>query len=64
MTTPDHKEALDGLLARADLPIEPDEYDMLLRLYPMIRAETDALRIDEVRYADPADIYSAAPKPQ
>lgn len=39
--------------------MEEEEYERLLRMYPLLREQVAALRIPEVRYAEPADIYSA-----
>jgi hypothetical protein len=38
-----------------------EEYSALLALYPFLRERTAALRMPEVRYAEPALIYSALP---
>jgi hypothetical protein len=56
---PSAKEALDMTLGLAKLPIEEDEYAQLLRMYPLLKEQAAALRIPEVRYGEPADIYPA-----
>jgi hypothetical protein len=59
MTTPTDKNAVDTILGLAQLPIIEEEYERLLRTYPVLRAQVAALRIPEARYAQPADIYPA-----
>jgi hypothetical protein len=58
---PDTKRAVDTILGLAQLPMREDEYSALLALYPFLRERTAALRIPEVRYGEPALIYSALP---
>ena len=36
-----------------------EEYERLLRWYPVLRAQAARLRIPEVRYGEPALIYPA-----
>jgi hypothetical protein len=56
---PSTKVAVDTILGLAQLPMLEDEYERLLRWYPLLRAQAAALRIPEVRYGEPALIYSA-----
>lgn len=56
---PSTKLALDMTLGLAQLPIEEEEYAQLLRMYPLLKEQAAALRIPEVRYGEPADIYPA-----
>ena len=58
---PSTKTAVDTILGLAGLPMNDEEYERLLRWYPSLREQADALRIPEVRYA--ALVYSAAEPP-
>jgi hypothetical protein len=57
--SPGMKVAVDTILGLAQLPMEEEEYERLLRIYPLLREQVAALRIPEVRYGEPADIYPA-----
>jgi len=50
---------VDQVLARAGLPVTPEERERLIRVYPMIDEWTSGLRLPETRYAEPAIIYPA-----
>lgn len=54
------KEAVDQVLARAGLPVTPEEYERLLRIYPILQGQLEELRLPEVRYGEPAVIFRAA----
>jgi hypothetical protein len=56
---PSTKEAVDTILGLAQLPMNEEEYERLLRIYPLLREQVAELRIPEVRYAEPAIIYPA-----
>ena len=56
---PSTKEAVDTILGLARLPMIEEEYERLLRIYPLLRAQAAELRIAEVRYGEPAIIYPA-----
>jgi hypothetical protein len=56
------KEAVDQILARNSLPITPEEYERLLRIYPILQSQLAELRVPEARHGEPALIFSAAPK--
>jgi hypothetical protein len=56
---PSAKEAVDTILGLAQLPMDEEEYERLVRTYPLIRAQVAELRIPEVRYGEPADIFAA-----
>jgi hypothetical protein len=56
---PAAKAAVDTILGLAGLPMAEDEYERLVRTYPLYREQAAALRIPEARYAQPADIYPA-----
>ena len=58
---PDTKVAVDTILGRAQLPMTDQEYTALLAMYPFLRERTATLRMPEVRYGEPALIYSALP---
>jgi hypothetical protein len=58
---PSTRLAVDTILGLAGLPVDQEEYERLLRWYPLLRAQAAALRIPEARYASPALTYSAAP---
>ena len=46
-------------LARAKLPATPEEVERLQRNYPVIENWLAQLRLEEVRYAEPAMVYRA-----
>ena len=56
---PATREAVDTILGLAGLPMIEEEYARLLRWYPLLREQANALRIPEVRYGEPALIYPA-----
>jgi hypothetical protein len=59
MTPAQVKQAVDAILAAARLPLTGEDYERLLRNYPMIQAQMAALRIPEARYSEPAVIFPA-----
>ncbi len=61
---PSTRAAVDTILGLAHLPVSEEEYERLLRWYPLLREQAAALRIPEVRYAEPALTYSARSAPQ
>jgi hypothetical protein len=56
---PDTRVAVDTILGLTGLSMSEDEYTALLALYPLLREQTAALRLPEVRYGEPVLIYSA-----
>ena len=58
-TNSDAATQVDAVLARAGLPVTPEERERLIRVYPLIAEWTSALRLPETRYAEPALIYPA-----
>ena len=56
---PAAREAVDTILGLAGLPMIEEEYERLLRWYPVLHAQATELRIPEVRYGEPALIYPA-----
>ena len=59
MTPAQVKQAVDAILAAARLPLTGEDYERLLRNYPMVQAQMAALRIPEARYSEPAIIVPA-----
>ena len=53
------KDTVDHILERAGLTVLPEEYDRLVKNYPVMQAQLQELRIPEVRYGEPAIIYPA-----
>jgi hypothetical protein len=51
------KLAVDAVLAKAHLPVTPEDYERLLDLYPTLQTQCAALRIAELRTLEPAVIY-------
>jgi hypothetical protein len=52
-------DTFDALIARSRLPLTDAERQRLARLYAVVEAQVDELRLPEARYAEPADIFSA-----
>ena len=61
---PSTTEAVDTMLGVAGLSMSDDEYQRLLRIYPTLREQAASLRIPEVRYGEPAIIYSVREQPR
>ena len=59
MTPEQIKQAVDAVLASARLPLTGEDYERLLRNYPMIQSQMAALRFPEARYCEPAAIFPA-----
>jgi hypothetical protein len=58
--TPDQiKQAVDAILAAARLPLTGEDYERLLRNYPLVQSQLAALRFPEMRYSEPAVIFQA-----
>ncbi|GAA4998387.1 hypothetical protein [Actinopolymorpha pittospori] len=47
-------EAVKVLLATARLTVSPDEFDRLVGVYPLLRAQADGLYMPELESEDPA----------
>ena len=59
--TPDQiKQVVDSVLAAARLPLTGEDYERLLRNYPLIREQLATLRLPEARYGEPAVVYRLA----
>jgi hypothetical protein len=61
MSDPSADQALAAIVARDELHLTADEYTRLVGIYAELQPQLAALRVAEVRYAEPAIIYSAAP---
>jgi hypothetical protein len=48
-----------ALLTAQGISVSDEELDRFVAIYPHVRAAADALYIPEVRYAEPALIFSA-----
>ena len=51
--------AVDAVLGRERLEVTPEDYERLLRDYPIMRQQLLELRLEEARYVEPAIVYSA-----
>ena len=61
--SPEESEAaIVALLARTGMPVSDEERERLVRLYPLMKARSQQLRMIEARYADPAMVYPALPR--
>ncbi|HLZ29678.1 MAG TPA: hypothetical protein VKV73_20355 [Chloroflexota bacterium] len=58
MTPEQIKHAVDAVVAAARLPLTGEDYERLLRTYPMVQAQMATLRFPEARYGEPASIFS------
>jgi len=59
--TPDQiKQAVDAVLAAARLPLTGEDYERLLRNYPIVQDQLAALRFPEARACEPATILHLA----
>jgi hypothetical protein len=54
MTNPD---SIDAALARAELPVTPEERERLQRNFPVIQSWREQLRLPETRYAEPGVVF-------
>ncbi|MFN8634760.1 MAG: hypothetical protein U0893_12965 [Chloroflexota bacterium] len=54
------RAAVEAVIARTGMQVSDEERERLVRLYPLVRERTEALRMVETRYAEPAIIYPAA----
>ena len=53
------KAAVDTILGLAGLAMNEEEYERVLRIYPMLRDQAASLRIGEARDGAPAVVYPA-----
>ena len=62
MPVPDNVEAtVRALIDAAGLPVNDQEFATLVAGYPTLRELTDRLYIEEVRYEEPALIFTPVP---
>ncbi len=62
MPVPDNVEAtVRALIDAAGLPVSDEEFESLVAGYPALRELTDRLYIEEVRYEEPALIFTPLP---
>ena len=54
--------AVAAVLAPTGFPVSDEEHERLIRLYPLMKARSEQLRMIEARYADPAMVYPALPR--
>jgi hypothetical protein len=54
-----HQDELDTLLGRNRLVLDQEDYQRLASAYPLLREQTEALRLPEARYAEPAVVFRA-----
>jgi hypothetical protein len=53
-----------ALVDAAGLPVSDEELAQFVKMYPMLRAGADSLYIEEVRYEEPALVFTPfAPTP-
>lgn len=62
MPVPDNVEAtVRALVDAAGLPVSDEEFQSLVDGYPTLRELADRLYIEEVRYEEPALIFTPVP---
>ena len=62
MPVPDNVEAtVRALIDAAGLPLSDEEFESLVEGYPTLREQADRLFIEEVRYEEPALIFTPVP---
>jgi hypothetical protein len=59
MTDNSASRAVAAIVERDHLRMSTEEYDRLVRIYAELQSQLAALRIPDVRYREPAMIYSA-----
>jgi hypothetical protein len=50
--------AVRGMLEAAGLEVSAEEFAAFAEMYPMLRQATDSLYIEEVRYEEPALVFT------
>ncbi|GMU39817.1 MAG: hypothetical protein AMXMBFR23_06830 [Chloroflexota bacterium] len=50
--------AVRAMLEAAGLTVSEDEFKAFVEMYPMLREATDSLYIEEVRYEEPALVFT------
>jgi hypothetical protein len=62
MSIPENVEAtVRALIDVAGLPVSDEEFVAFVASYPMLREAADKLYIEEVRYEEPALVFTPAP---
>ena len=62
MPVPDNVEVtVRALIDAAGLPLSDEEFESLVEGYPTLREQADRLFIEEVRYEEPALIFTPVP---
>ena len=61
MQPQDVKAAVRAMVEAAGLPVSEEEFDKFVEMYPTLRAGADSLYIEEVRYEEPALVFSPVP---
>ena len=61
MSEPSADQVVAAIVARDELRLPADEYTRLVGIYAELQAQLVLLRIPEIRAAEPAIIYPAAP---
>ncbi len=56
---PDPTTQVNAITAAAGLPVDPQEQELMVKLYPTMQTMAQGLRIPEIQYAEPALIYTA-----
>jgi hypothetical protein len=52
-------DIVSAILRRERVTLKPDEYERLLRNYPLIEEQLASLRVPESRYSEPALRFDA-----
>jgi len=59
MPVPENVEAaVRGMVDAAGLPVSDEEFDSFVAMYPALRSAADSLYIEEVRYEEPALVFT------
>jgi hypothetical protein len=58
MPIPKVAGAVRGMLEAAGLEVSAEEFAAFVEMYPMLREATDSLYIEEVRYEEPALVFT------
>ncbi len=53
--------AVHAMVEAAGLPVSDEEMQAFVATYPLIRAGADSLYIEEIRYEEPALIFTPVP---
>ncbi len=53
--------AVRGMVEAAGLPLSDEEFAGFVEAYPILRAQTDALYLEDARYEEPALAFTPIP---